>query len=292
MSTDRFKDRLAKMGLDAAPFSEEDLTAKYEQRKSGAVVSQSAYQVDSLNSNRGVVYLSTVPLDMRPTEVRLYFNEYGTIMRQKFIPYPKKLNSSGKNLKSLQFKEGYLEFENKKDAEKAVLGLNGKLVAVKRFRKAHGQTWNCKLLHKFSWDTLLEKKEKELRELKFKEHKAKDEERQINETYRKMVAMKKQRVDLLAKSRDEYDERRKGEGEDASEGEEEGSDGQQCEVEEVVAAPTPKRKATVAAVASPTQDGDEVEKASPTSTKKALSPLAAKKLLALRQKRAREAAQE
>lgn len=287
MSADRFKDRLAKMGLDAAPFSEEDLTAKYEQRKSGAIVSQSAHQVDSLNSNRAVVYLSTVPLDMRPSEVRLHFNEYGTIMRQKFIPYPKKMNQSGKSLKSLQFKEGYLEFENKKDAEKAIIGLNGKMVAVKRFRKAHGQTWNCKLLPKFSWDTLLEKKEKELRELKFKEHKAKDEERQINETYRKMVAMKKQRVDLLAKSRREE---RENEGEEDISEEEEGSDGQQCEEEVVVPAPTPKRKAARTTVATPANN--EEAPSSPSSAKKALSPLAAKKLLALRQKRAREATQE
>ena len=281
MSADRFKERLAKMGLDAAPFSEEDLAKKYENRKHGIVDAQPMAQMDSFNADRGVVFLSTVPLDMRPTEVRLYFNEYGPILRQKFVPYPKKLTPNGKTFKALQFKEGYFEFEHKKDAEKAVLGLNGKAVGVKRFRKAHGQTWNCKVLHDFSWDTLLEKKEKELRELKHKEHRAKEEERQINEAFRKMVAMKKQRGDLLAKSREKFDDRMAQR--EADGGVAQGADTSAAVEDEAATSPatTTKRDPLKGGKLSSAKTKGAAT-GSPTTAERA------KKILALRQKRARD----
>jgi len=74
---------------------------------------------------RGVVFFSSIPRDMRPPEVRNYFNEFGTILRMKFIPYPKKERRPGGPLLPLQYREGWMEFAKAADAEQAAARMNG-----------------------------------------------------------------------------------------------------------------------------------------------------------------------
>lgn len=195
---------------------------------------------------RGVLYFSSVPTDMRPNEVRLHFQQFGEVLRQKFVPFPIKHSASGKRHNSMQFKEGWMEFKKRGDAMRAAAVLNSKPVGVRRFRKAHGQTWNVKFLENFSWDTLVEDKESAIRERKFKEHRAKEAERAANEMFRAMVASKAKRSLGLKRDRD-----------DEVEGEAARSD------REPVSLPEEAREAS--------QDGTEVIKESVTVKKKSVT---------------------
>eukprot|EP00744_Colponema_vietnamica_P009353 GILI01013307.1.p1 GENE.GILI01013307.1~~GILI01013307.1.p1 ORF type:complete len:230 (-),score=23.36 GILI01013307.1:25-714(-) len=156
-------------------------------------------------AERGVLYFSSVPTDMRPNEVRLHFQQFGEVLRQKFVPYTIKHSTSGKRLNAMQFKEGWLEFKNQADAVRAATLLNSKPVGVRRFRKAHGQTWNVKFLPDFSWDRLIEDKETAVRERKVREYKEKESERSANEMFRALVAAKSKRA-LAAKRQREEEE--------------------------------------------------------------------------------------
>ncbi|KEG05227.1 ESF2/ABP1 family protein, partial [Trypanosoma grayi] len=114
-------------------------------------------------SQRGVVFLSSVPRDMRPQEVRMHFNQFGPIVRHKFTPFPKKERRPGGPLLPLQFMRGYVEFAHAEDAQKAAAAMNGTAVDCKRRRKCYGQLWTVKYMQGFTWDTLLEENEGALR---------------------------------------------------------------------------------------------------------------------------------
>lgn len=154
-------------------------------------------------TQRGVLYFSSVPTDMRPNEVRLHFQQFGEVLRQKFVPFTIKHAASGKRLTKIQFKEGWLEFKNKEDAVRAASMLNSQPVGVRRFRKAHGQTWNVKYLPDFSWDRLIEDKETSVRERKFREFKEKESERNANEMFRALVAAKSRKALGAKRTREE-----------------------------------------------------------------------------------------
>ncbi|EAN89174.1 hypothetical protein C3747_61g207 [Trypanosoma cruzi] len=138
-------------------------------------------------AQRGVLFFSTIPRDMRPQEVRMHFNEFGKILRQKFTPFPKKERRPGGTLLPLQFMNGYLEFAHAEDARRAAAAMNGTPVACKRRRKCHGQLWTVKFLDDFTWDTLLEQKEETRRTRRQREAEARSAERAINEAYRAAV---------------------------------------------------------------------------------------------------------
>ncbi|RNF02144.1 ESF2/ABP1 family protein [Trypanosoma rangeli] len=138
-------------------------------------------------AQRGVVFFSTIPRDMRPQEVRMHFSEFGTILRQRFTPFPKKERRPGGPLLPLQFMNGYLEFAHAADARRAAAAMNGTAVACKRRRKCHGQLWTVKFLDDFTWDTLLEEREGALRTRRQREAEARGTERAINEAYRAAV---------------------------------------------------------------------------------------------------------
>ncbi|ESS63676.1 hypothetical protein TCDM_08439 [Trypanosoma cruzi Dm28c] len=138
-------------------------------------------------AQRGVLFFSTIPRDMRPQEVRTHFNEFGKILRQKFTPFPKKERRPGGPLLPLQFMNGYLEFAHAEDARRAAAAMNGTPVACKRRRKCHGQLWTVRFLDDFTWDTLLEQKEETRRTRRQREAEARSAERAINEAYRAAV---------------------------------------------------------------------------------------------------------
>lgn len=136
---------------------------------------------------RGVVFFSSIPRDMRPPEVRNYFNEFGTILRMKFVPYPKKERRPGGPLLPLQYREGWMEFAKAADAEQAAARMNGSPVQCKRQRKCFGQLWTVKYMSDFSWDGLVEEQEGHRRARRAAEVEARRYERDTNEAYRRLV---------------------------------------------------------------------------------------------------------
>lgn len=143
---------------------------------------------------RGVVFLSSIPSNMRPNEVRLHLQQFGTIFRTKFTAFPKKERSSGRGIMPLQFKNGYVEFLKKEDAVRCADTLNGQMVATKKRRKSHGQLWNIRYLEGFAMGDLAEEREAQTRNRKELEHRIKEREKDANEHFRKMVLQKKQQT--------------------------------------------------------------------------------------------------
>ncbi|CUI14538.1 Hypothetical protein, putative [Bodo saltans] len=151
---------------------------------------------------RGVVFLSSIPSNMRPNEVRLHLQQYGTLFRTKFTAFPKKERSSGHGIMPLQFKNGYVEFLKKDDAVRCASTLNGQMVATKKRRKSHGQLWNIRFLEGFSMSDLAEEREEQTRNRKELEHRIKDREKSANELFRQMVMLKKKDTQEQAAARE------------------------------------------------------------------------------------------
>lgn len=139
------------------------------------------------NGERGVIYFSSVPRNMRPNELRQHFNRFGEILRMKFIPFPKKERRRGGILCPLQYKEGWLEFSSQSDAIKAADEMNARPVNCKRLRKCFGQLWIVKYLRNFSFDDLADIREGERRIRQMGEVAAKEKEKSANEAFRLAV---------------------------------------------------------------------------------------------------------
>lgn len=144
-----------------------------------------------LPSQRAVVYLSSVPTDMRPNEVREVFAKYGDIFRQKFVPRPTPPNRPNA---SLQFKEGWLEFTDAEAACEAAHRLNASPVDTRRTRRCYGQNWTCRVLEGFTWDDLAHEREGKRRTEQQTRHDAVQRERATNEQFRKLVAASRAKV--------------------------------------------------------------------------------------------------
>lgn len=152
-------------------------------------------------NERGVIYFSSIPRNMRPAEIRLHFNKFGEIMRMKFIPFPKKERRPGGPLLPLQFKEGWIEFSRMEDAVKAAQSMNATPVECKRVRKCYGQLWTVKFLESFSFDDLADIREGERRLRRMEEVNAKKEERSINEAFRR-AALQGSKRSIVRKKRE------------------------------------------------------------------------------------------
>ena len=136
---------------------------------------------------RGLVHFSSVPTDMRPNEIRLVLQQFGRILRQKFVPFDRRRAFEGKSkLSAVQFKEGWVEFEECTDAKRAADTLNATMVQCKRFRRCRDQLWNVRYSPGMRWDHLLEQKEELTRDRKKKEYDAKMSERIANEEFRRI----------------------------------------------------------------------------------------------------------
>ena len=156
------------------------------QRDSAAALSRSRGPA----GRRAVVFLSSIPTDMRPSEVRSHFQEFGEIFRQKFTAFPRKTHRNvrgAKSTDSLQFKEGYLEFLRAEDAAAACETLNGQPVCTKRRRRSFGQLWNCRVLEGFVWGMIAEGREEVMRSRKAREFAERQAERDANEAFRLSV---------------------------------------------------------------------------------------------------------
>src|SRR3989338_8729705 len=90
--------------------------------------------------------------------------------------------------KALQFKEGWLEFTNFKDAKDSADQMNSEQVDVKRTRRASGEMWHIRCLPRgYRWEDLVTEMEGEKRVRRMKLHQELQREREINEAYRQLA---------------------------------------------------------------------------------------------------------
>lgn len=145
-------------------------------------------------TDAGILYFSRIPKDMRPNEIREFFTRFGPIFRQKFVVAATNTKRAqalrkkiGKN-KALQFKEGWLEFTNFKDAKDAADQMNSEMVDVKRTRRASGDMWHIRCLPRgYRWEDLVTEMEGEKRVRRMKLQQELQREREINEAYRQLA---------------------------------------------------------------------------------------------------------
>lgn len=147
-------------------------------------------------TRRGVLYFSTIPTNMRPSEVRNEFERFGPIFRQKFVPLRKSTSTVvDKRVRSralgivsnsvgLQFAEGWLEFLDEADARAAADQMNATEVFVKRRRKCAGELWTVRFLEGFHWGDLISEAESERRKERLEGYEERVKERRLNEEYR------------------------------------------------------------------------------------------------------------
>jgi ESF2/ABP1 family protein len=111
-------------------------------------------------SRRGVVYLSKVPPFMKPNKIKSLLEHYGEISRlylaEEDAATRKKRQLNGGN-GSKQFKEGWIEFADKKIARSVAESLNNTSVGYRKGDYYHDDLWNLKYLSGFKWDFLTEK---------------------------------------------------------------------------------------------------------------------------------------
>merc|ERR1711976_901911 len=78
-------------------------------------------------NNRGIVYISKIPIQMKPQKIRTLLNIFGTTDRIFIAPktFRTSLENNIKETKKQMFTEAWVEFLQMKDAKTAALLLNG-----------------------------------------------------------------------------------------------------------------------------------------------------------------------
>jgi len=115
----------------------------------------------------GVLYISYIPEGMTVITLKKNLSKYG-VNRVYLVPDTTKVS---KSKKKQNYKEGWIEFNDKIMAKLCEYELNGKILGgKKRNNKFREEIWNLKYLHKFKWNHLMEKLQfnKKLREHRMK----------------------------------------------------------------------------------------------------------------------------
>lgn len=101
---------------------------------------------------RGVVYMSRVPPFMKPNKARSILEEYGEVTRlylaEENPEHRRKRKEHGGNA-SKQFREGWIEFADKKIAKRVAESLNNTPMGGKKGDYYHDDLWNLKYLKNF-----------------------------------------------------------------------------------------------------------------------------------------------
>merc|ERR1712168_217656 len=109
----------------------------------------------------GLIYISSIPEGMTPASLRQIMTKQGEIGRIYLAPWHSKNTKKQNSYNSGRFKEGWIEFENKRRAKKVANKLNLQPVNDKKHGAWCDQFWSLKYLSKFRWDDLHEQLEYE-----------------------------------------------------------------------------------------------------------------------------------
>jgi len=129
-----------------------------KQKKESALVKDAKSYSEALQQ-RGVVFLARVPPHMKPNKVQALFEVYGRVTRlflQEEDPSLAKRRKAAGGNGSRQFREGWVEFEDKKLAKRVAASLNNTPMGGKKSSFYHDDLWNLKYLKGFKWDNLTE----------------------------------------------------------------------------------------------------------------------------------------
>lgn len=105
---------------------------------------------------KGIVYLSRLPPNMKPQKTRHLLEQYGDIGRVYLAAEDPSTRRHRKGKSSKRYTEGWVEFEDKREAKLAAQLLNGQPMGGKKRSSTYYDLWCIKYLPKFSWDHLTE----------------------------------------------------------------------------------------------------------------------------------------
>uniref|UniRef100_A0A0N4ZP09 Activator of basal transcription 1 n=1 Tax=Parastrongyloides trichosuri TaxID=131310 RepID=A0A0N4ZP09_PARTI len=148
----------------------------------------------------GVIYLQTVPPLYNVAKVREVLSRYGKINRIHLTVDTKRKSN---NPKIRHYKEGWIEFVDKKEAKSCAKSLNCTLVGGKRRHVAADSMWAMKYLKGFKWSHLIEQlnyeKNVERKRLNMEMSKARKEASHFTEQVDKGKSLKKLEEKVLKK---------------------------------------------------------------------------------------------
>ncbi|KAK9795207.1 hypothetical protein WJX73_010342 [Symbiochloris irregularis] len=129
------------------------------QLRSSELSARRLKKLQDAHRQRGVIYINRIPPHMKPHKVRHLLSKYGKLGRIYLAPEDKAARSrrkkSGKDT-GKNFSEGWVEFEDKREAKQVALMLNSNPIGGKRRSAHHDDLWCLKYLPKFKWDHLTE----------------------------------------------------------------------------------------------------------------------------------------
>ena len=117
--------------------------------------------------------MSRIPPGMKPNKARTLFEQFGDVTRiylQEEDASQRQQRKNGGGNGSKQFKEGWIEFADKKMAKSVAESLNNTSMGGAKSHSYHDDIWNLKYLKNFKWDYLTEKfaYERRVRETKLR----------------------------------------------------------------------------------------------------------------------------
>ena len=152
---------------------DDDQHASTSSDKKKTRLRKEAQQYSKNLEKRGVIYMSRIPPGMKPNKARTLFEQFGEVTRlflQEEDASHRKQRKLGGGNSSKQFKEGWIEFADKKVAKSVAESLNNTSIGGCKSHAYHDDIWNLKYLKKFKWDYLTEKfaYERRVRETKLR----------------------------------------------------------------------------------------------------------------------------
>ncbi|CAD2100224.1 hypothetical protein YYG_03656 [Plasmodium vinckei petteri] len=110
-------------------------------------------------SKKGIIYLSHIPIGLYPSKIREFFSKYGEIDKihlNKVKNDENNILSKETNHKKVKYKDGYVEFLNKKDAINVEKLLNNQTISGKKRKNIlRDNFWHLKYLKNFTWNDLV-----------------------------------------------------------------------------------------------------------------------------------------
>ena len=151
----------------------EETQEKPTKKSSKTQLRKDAQQYSKNLEKRGVIYMSRIPPGMKPNKARTLFEQFGDVTRiylQEEDASQRQQRKNGGGNGSKQFKEGWIEFADKKMAKSVAESLNNTSMGGAKSHSYHDDIWNLKYLKNFKWDYLTEKfaYERRVRETKLR----------------------------------------------------------------------------------------------------------------------------
>ncbi|EGG17903.1 RNA-binding region RNP-1 domain-containing protein [Cavenderia fasciculata] len=135
----------------------ERVTGMKKQNKVSYVLKQMTtekmVEVQKKNENKGIVYVSTIPAGMTANKLKQLLMKEGMVSRMHLV----KADVERKHRRNNMFKEGWIEFNDKRRARHIATVLNNCPMGGKNRDKHRDCLWNLRYLPKFKWHHLMDR---------------------------------------------------------------------------------------------------------------------------------------